>query len=204
MIERVPKKSDTSQCRRRIVFQQAVQTPDGEGGFSTAWVNFLPRWASVVPIRADQQFEYKSVNVDATHHIKTRGYLTLPTFTKWEGATWAITWAGIAGTNVQIHYQINGGSWVLITASTPNDGAYSWTIPAAAIGENVVVRVMHATLTNSYQLTDAYLVVDARVINREANETDRIYFDSRVFEILTMENLHENDFKFFITCKERR
>lgn len=48
------------------------------------------------------------------------------------GGIQAITWATSGPTNgsVSLEYSINpGGTWVLITASTPNDGSYDWLVP---------------------------------------------------------------------------
>lgn len=203
-MERIGKKSHSTEKRHWITFQQRTQVADGEGGHTDTWTDFLSVFAAVYPYRADQIFNYRSVNVDATHLIKTDGYLQLPTNTKKVGEIWTIIWSGIAGTTVRIHYQINGGSWVQIESSTSNDGSYSWTIPPEAIGRNVVVRVMHASLSTSYVLTDAYLIVAAAIVSRSVNEFDRIYFDSRVFEILTIEDVQERHFKKFISCKEVR
>lgn len=203
-MDRIGKKTLATERRHWITFQQKTSTADGEGGFSDVWTNFISVFAAVYPYRADQVFTFRSVNVDATHLIKTGGYLQLPTKTKWVGNTWSITWSGIAGTTVRIHYQINGGSWVQIESSTANDGTYSWVIPEAAIGQNVLVRVMHATITTSYVLTDYYFIVAAAIINRIVNETDRITFNGRVFEILTIEDVQERHYSKFISCKELR
>ena len=203
-INRTGKKSSSTERRHWITFQQETSVSDGEGGFTMSWTDFLSVFAAVYPYRASQRFEFKSVDVDATHLIKTTGYLQLPEATKWEGTEWEITWSGIDGATVRIYYSIDSGSLVEISASETNNGSYTWNIPEAAIGRNVVVRVVHATDDTEYVNTDPYLVVASEITNRDVNEKDRISFDSRVFEILTIENVQERDFECWISCKERR
>jgi hypothetical protein len=204
MIKRNPENYTIQQACKRIVFKQAIQTKDGEGGFVTTWVNFLPRWAAILPIKAQQVFNFKSVNVEATHYIKTRGYLTLPTGTKWAGSSWVIEWSGLEGETVKIEYKIGSGSFSSIISSTANDGSYAWTVQTNAIGENVVIRVTDITAPAEYFELAPALVVASTVINREANEKDRIFYGSREFEILTIEDIQEKNFSKFITCKELR
>lgn len=38
----------------------------------------------------------------------------------------------------------------------------------------------------------------------DIKEDNRLKYNNRVFEILTIENIQERDFELFITCKERR
>lgn len=143
MISREPKKSYTSNMKYRITFQANFSTTDGEGGFDNSWVDIQTVWAEVSPIYASQRFEYKSVNVDATHRIKIRGgFIVDDDTTKMVSDTWTITWDDtlFVGT-VQLDYQIGSGSWVLINAAAPNTGTYSWTIPLAAIGKQVRIRI---------------------------------------------------------------
>lgn len=140
-MNRIGKKTLSTECRHPVTFQQNHPVPDGGSGYNDAWVNFLPAWAAIYPYRAEQVFNFRSINVEATHLVKTRGYLQLTTKTKWAGQIWNVTWSGVGGITVQIHYQINGGSFVLISASEPNTGLYQWTIPDEAVGKNVKVRV---------------------------------------------------------------
>ena len=63
--------------RHYVEIQQATRTNDGEGGVSITWATTVTVAASIDPIRAVQQFNYKSVNVDATHLIKIRGEITV-------------------------------------------------------------------------------------------------------------------------------
>jgi hypothetical protein len=56
------------------------------------------------------------------------------------GSTHNITWTSTGSiTEVQIHYSIdNGSNWKLISASTPNDGSYSWVVPGTTTSECLV------------------------------------------------------------------
>jgi hypothetical protein len=140
-MNRIGKGSLLTECRHPITFQQRIETADGEGGFNFSLVDFFSVFAAIYPYRADQIYNYRSVNVEATHLIKTHGYLQLPTKTKWVGQVWAVVWSGIMQALVKLEYQINGGSWVTISASESNTGSYNWTIPVEAIGKSVIVKV---------------------------------------------------------------
>lgn len=203
MIKREPKTKLINQAKHRIVFQQKTKTSDGEGGFTVLWTDFLYRWAAVLPIRALQRFTFESVNVEATHYIKTRGYLSLPDRSAIVGTVLVITWTGIVGETVKIEYSVNGGEYVLIGASESNTGAYSWTVPVLAIGESVVIKISSNDDETEFT-TDPYLIVSSLITDREVAESDRILFGSRIFEILSIEDIQECNFEKFITCKERR
>ena len=73
ILNRQHKKTLATQARKKIVIQQANSTPDGEGGFTDAWVAVATVWASISPIRADQRAQYATLNVEATHLIRVRG-----------------------------------------------------------------------------------------------------------------------------------
>lgn len=207
-MRREGKNTASSNAKHLITIQYAVKTSDGEGGFTTSWTSRPNVWAEICPISASQNFDYKSVNVDATHRIKIRGNLSLQSNTKFVNQIWAITWSGISGTNIKLHYQIDGGNWVQISASETNDGSYSWSIPVGAIGKNVVVRVMHSTDSTIYVLTDPYNVVAAGTVSGLPSEHDQIVWTvngvSRTFEVLFGENMQERNIEYIITCKERR
>ncbi|NIA28445.1 MAG: hypothetical protein GWP06_00865 [Actinobacteria bacterium] len=51
-----------------------------------------------------------------------------------------ITWyATSIVANIKIEYSTdNGATWTLITASTPNDGSYTWTVPAQVTGQALI------------------------------------------------------------------
>jgi SPP1 family predicted phage head-tail adaptor len=72
-MDRQGKKSLATEARHRITLQQKQSTTDGEGGFDGNWTDVKTVWASISPIKAIQQFMYKSVNMDGTHLIRVRG-----------------------------------------------------------------------------------------------------------------------------------
>jgi len=73
MYLREAQKTLASNMRHRISFQTEVATPDDEGGFEKTWVTSTTVWASISPVLAIKQAEFKSMGVDATHRIKIRG-----------------------------------------------------------------------------------------------------------------------------------
>ena len=77
MMKRERKRSQASQAQHYIYIQRVVRRDDGEGGQSKEWVDVQRVSAAVLPIRAHQRLEYKTINVDATHLIKIRGRLSL-------------------------------------------------------------------------------------------------------------------------------
>lgn len=195
-------------AKHLITIKYKSVVADGQGGFDITWIPRPNIWAEIAPLTARQKFEYESINVWATHKIKIRGNLTFQSNTKRVDDIWTVTWSGILGTDIQLHYKIDEGSWVLISALEPNTGTYDWTIPVAAIGTNIVVRVMHLTDTDSYVLTDPYNIVAADAVDGLPNEYDEIDWtingNTRTFEIMTVENIEERGVVAIITCKERR
>lgn len=209
VVKREGNKSQSTNARNLVTVRYRVMTPDGQGGFTESWYERRNVWAEICPMTSKQVFEYASVNVDATHRIKINGDLSFQTNTKYVADTWSISWSGIAGSDVQIHYQIDGGSWVEIIASTTNDGSYDWTIPVAAIGRRVIVRVMHLVDTTDYVLSNAYNIVAENAVDGLPKEYDQIIWTigidtQRTFEIKTVDNLQERDIQAVVTCKERR
>lgn len=207
-MKREGQKTQSSNAKHIVTIKYRTQVSDGEGGFNITWVNRYNVWAEICPISASQKFEYSSINVDATHRIKIYGNLTFQSNTKWVNDTWTITWSGILGTDIQIHYQIDGGSWVEISASETNSGTYDWTIPVGAIGRNIIVRIMHLTDTTSYVLTDPYNIVAEGTRDGLPDEKDQIEWTvnsvTRTFEILTVENMQERNRQAVLTCLEKR
>lgn len=107
-------KSFASEAQHRVNIQAKTSFSDGEGGHTESWSNaYTNISAAIIPIRSQQVFEYKSINVDATHFIKLAGYIGI-------------------------------------------------------------------------------------------TELHRIVFGSRIFEVLTVEDLQERDFIKWVTCKENR
>jgi SPP1 family predicted phage head-tail adaptor len=77
VFERQIKKTSATVMRHYVEIQSVTRSSDSEGGVSTSWSTTATVAASVDPIKAIQQFNYKSVNVDATHLIKMRGENTV-------------------------------------------------------------------------------------------------------------------------------
>jgi head-tail adaptor len=207
-LRRQGNKTQSSNARNIITVKYRTQTSDGEGGFNITWIDRYNIWAEICPISASQKFEYDSINVNATHRIKINGNLKFQDNTKWVADTWAISWSGILGTDIQLHYQIDNGTWVLISSSEANSGTYDWTIPIGATGKNVIVRVMHLTDTTSYVLTDPFNIVPEGTRDGIPSEADRIEWtvngNTRNFEILAVENLQEKNMQIVLTCLEKR
>jgi SPP1 family predicted phage head-tail adaptor len=209
VVKREGAKSQSTNARNLITIRYRTMISDNQGGFTETWYDRCNVWAEICPMTSKQIFEYASVNVDATHRIKINGDLYFQSNTKRVADIWSISWTGIAGTDVQIHYQIDGGSWVEIIASTSNDGSYDWTIPIAAIGRRVIVRVMHLVDITDFVLSDAYNVVAQNAVDGLPNEYDQIIWSigvpkQRTFEIKSVDNLQEMGVQAIITCKERR
>ncbi len=75
---RQSKKTQASEAQHYIRWQRIDRTSDGEGGFDNEkWTDVQTVPAAILPLRADQRFEYKTKNVDATHIIKVRGKLKI-------------------------------------------------------------------------------------------------------------------------------
>ncbi len=103
-----------TRARHYVSVQSRQNRDDGQGGFISEWSAGTRYPMEIVPIKASQQFQFRSVNVDATHRLYCRGNITIN------------------------------------------------------------------------------------------EKTDRILFGSRVFEILTVENLDERGIEQVLTCKEAR
>ena len=73
--EREPRKTQASEAQHYVTIQIRMDTTDEEGGFTSSWEDVQTVSASVLPIQARQQFEYKSINVDASHLIRIRGHV---------------------------------------------------------------------------------------------------------------------------------
>lgn len=63
--------------RHYVTIQEIVRTKDGIGGFNESWEDVISVFSSVEPIMAKQQYEYRSINVDATHRIKMSGLVEI-------------------------------------------------------------------------------------------------------------------------------
>lgn len=76
-MDRQGKKSSATEMRHYVTIQAKTSTADVEGGFTETWTDGDTVAAAVYPIRAQQQFNFRSINVDATHYIKIRGEISV-------------------------------------------------------------------------------------------------------------------------------
>jgi head-tail adaptor len=72
-----PQKTLATRARHALWLQVKQSVADGEGGYSEGWVNVQQVFASVEPIMASQRNLNASVNVDATHRVYMRGYISM-------------------------------------------------------------------------------------------------------------------------------
>lgn len=68
---------DAGLLNKRITIQEATETSDGRGGFTEGWLDTMTCWACIEPLFAKQIFEYRSLNVNASHRIKVRASITV-------------------------------------------------------------------------------------------------------------------------------
>lgn len=77
-LKRLDKKTLATECRHNIYVQTLTQTKDNEGGFTDSWADSASfYWAAILPLKAVQKFNYKSVNEEVTHMIKVRGEVSI-------------------------------------------------------------------------------------------------------------------------------
>ena len=76
-IPREEKKTLATDLRHRVILQRNTRKADGEGGFTSSWKDIGTYWAAVNPIKAEQVFEYQSINVQADIVFKLRGDITV-------------------------------------------------------------------------------------------------------------------------------
>jgi hypothetical protein len=63
-------------------------------------------------------------------------------------------------TNVKVDYTTNNGTtWTVLSASTPNDGTESFTLPASLIGQNIKLRI--SAINNIFYAVKQILVTTA-------------------------------------------
>ncbi len=164
------------------VFFNASATP-----FESEWFNDQPDLASadLVPVTAGS-----SVNgIDAV--LAPRGIQVLSPN---GGEIWSsgrnhpVTWsASPTCLNVRIEYSTDGGgNWTQVVDSTPNDGTFDWTIPAAHSGD-CWIRVSDAAVPPVNDTSDSYFMLTDQDDEFEENDTQ-----STASEILpgVYENLH--------------
>lgn len=66
----------SSRLRKRIVIQEAIDSTDGGGGFSTVWNEFITIWAEIKPFAGrnggDEQFDFMQVRSESKFIITIR------------------------------------------------------------------------------------------------------------------------------------
>ena len=77
MFDRHNKKSLATRSRHYITIEEVQLTSDGIGGHTEQWAKVKDVFAAVEPIKATQQYNYRSVGVDATHRITMSGLVEI-------------------------------------------------------------------------------------------------------------------------------
>ncbi len=75
-----------------------------------------------------------------------------------------ITWSATSNISfIRIYYSVNnGGNWTQITASTPNDGSFTWTVPAQVTNE-ARIKVEDALDGNPADISDAVFSISSLI-----------------------------------------
>lgn len=103
------------------------------------------------------------------------------------GSTHNITWSSVsarfgasAAGNVRVQYSLNNGAaWVSISSSTPNDGSYSWTLPAGVNSSQCIVRVKDAADGIPSDISDAvFSIVSGGIGTLALNRSSLFYASS--------------------------
>jgi SPP1 family predicted phage head-tail adaptor len=76
-VQRQGHKSLATDLRHYVTILSKVNTTDEEGGFTENWSDGTTVSASVDPVTARQQFDYKSIGVTADIWIKIRGEIVV-------------------------------------------------------------------------------------------------------------------------------
>lgn len=78
MMKRIGKKSLATEARHRVSIYEDLSTTDEDGGVNESLsLKYENISAAIYPKSAQQVMEYKTLNVDATHLIKFRGYIDI-------------------------------------------------------------------------------------------------------------------------------
>jgi len=77
-MDRKSKKSLATRRRHQVTVQEMVSVSDNIGGETISWRDLhTDIWAEIIPIQAKQQFQNKSVGVDATHLVNIDGLIVI-------------------------------------------------------------------------------------------------------------------------------
>ncbi|MFH0930742.1 MAG: cohesin domain-containing protein, partial [Candidatus Zixiibacteriota bacterium] len=81
------------------------------------------------------------------------------------GSLHNITWTsqGIIS-DVKLEYSIDGGNWILIINSTPNDGNNSWTVPDTP-SESCLVKISDVSNVETSDISDGLFTITRQVIS---------------------------------------
>jgi SPP1 family predicted phage head-tail adaptor len=60
------------ELRHYITIQQKTLVADGLGGFTETWTTFKQVYAAIYPVRANELFELKQVQLNTTHRVRIR------------------------------------------------------------------------------------------------------------------------------------
>lgn len=58
--------------RKRLILQAETQTPDGQGGFTTAWADEATIFASLDPAKGYERYQGMQTQTPLSHKVTTR------------------------------------------------------------------------------------------------------------------------------------
>lgn len=68
---------DPGQLKTRLVVQQPVETPDGQGGVTRTWTTFATVWAQLTPLAARREMQADADGATQAYRIVLRSNLSL-------------------------------------------------------------------------------------------------------------------------------
>lgn len=68
---------DPGQLKTRLVIQQPIETPDGQGGVVRTWTTFATVWAQVTPLAARRDVQADADGATQDYRIVLRSHLSL-------------------------------------------------------------------------------------------------------------------------------
>lgn len=84
---RMCSKNPFSAMDKRVSLQVVTQTPDGQGGYTEAWVTVANVWADIVPVSGYERMEAMKLESPLSHKVTLRYYPGITTKHRilWEG-----------------------------------------------------------------------------------------------------------------------
>jgi len=61
-----------AKLNRRVELQAVTQTPDGQGGFTEAWVTAATLWAAIDPVKGYERYQAHQVQTPVSHKVTIR------------------------------------------------------------------------------------------------------------------------------------